>query len=299
MSAPELSGVKSIAKESRMKFLDQGLERLLRPVQVKLFLLVLAAQIGAFLFGSVYPLQGAQAEQIVTQYHQQTNSIYALNPFSMWVEIVSNNAHIAAFELFPFLGALVNGIAMFNTGQVLHASALAYGYPFPALSGLGLSLELFLFPHTLVEFSAYALATSASIIFLSTLIRWWKVSKIDVKGQGVYFASKKEAKVFQTATNDGNQLPTWTVNGLVFGGTVGQTTPPSFSTKYQNTGETLRTFARAIAGVLILLAIAGAIETITIDVGLIAVLGWFPVSFGIYYLRKWSKVHQPKTINTA
>ena len=97
-----------------MEFLDQGLRRLLRPAQIRLFLVILGLEVASFLAGSVYPMSVASAVATTASYTNSTKAIYALNPFSMWFEIVSHNALITTLELFPILGILVNFISTFT-----------------------------------------------------------------------------------------------------------------------------------------------------------------------------------------
>jgi len=132
------------------------------------------------------------------------------------------------------------------------------------------------------------------------LIKWFKATKIKMTdGTRVYFENKKHARYFKDAVKSGKSPKTWTVNDNVFGAIVsydGQTgeiieDEPSkkFMENYEPTAETLRIFSRAIAASLFLLAVAGAIETVIIEFGLIGIIFWIPLVLGINYLRKWNK----------
>ena len=291
-----------------MEFLDQGLRRLLRPAQIRLFLVILGLEVASFLAGSVYPMSVASAVATTASYTNSTKAIYALNPFSMWFEIVSHNALITTLELFPILGILVNFISTFTTGQILHASVLAAGN-MSFTAGPLLVIELFIFPHTIVEFSAYALATSCSILFFLTLMKWWSATKVKAAdGTSVYFQKRNQVKAFEDAIKNGKAPKTWTVNGNVFGpasisyddqtGDMIEEAPSqSFMEKYEPTSETLRIFSRGIAASFILLAIAGIIETVIINSPLIGLVLWLPVILGIRYLAKWND--KQKSLNTV
>jgi len=156
---------------SGSNFLDEGLTRLLTPKRIKVFTVILVIQIGIFWFAAVYPIPLSQSIQISQTYNQQTQGIYSLNPSALWVEIVTHNAWNAAVELVPFVGGGVMAVAAVLTGQILQAEAIAAGATYPTQNGLYLAITLFLFPHTIIEFSAYALAVTSSLFFFVALFR--------------------------------------------------------------------------------------------------------------------------------
>lgn len=82
--------------------------------------------------------------------------------------IFLNNLQVAWGGALPFLGTLTYGIASYNTGRVVQAIAISDQIP----SSLVL-VELYLFPHTWVEESAYPIATAAGLLAFT---KWRSVS---------------------------------------------------------------------------------------------------------------------------
>jgi uncharacterized membrane protein SpoIIM required for sporulation len=88
----------------------------------------------------------------------------------VWAFIFSHNSLVTFVEAIPLLGVYVVSSAAFTTGQVLHSAVLS-GTQFPINNALFLGLALFLFPHSIVEFSGYAVSAASSLFFIYALYK--------------------------------------------------------------------------------------------------------------------------------
>jgi len=155
---------------SRVAFLDKYLSRLLTKTQIYLFLGVLFTALALFLLGTIVPMPDSAIQVLNQQYANTTQTITAAPLYIKWATIVANNLHIALLEMVPVLGLIIIAVSSFDTGQLIHAVALG-GSLYPGANPLVVGVELFVFPHAVVEFSAYALAISSSMLFVWALIR--------------------------------------------------------------------------------------------------------------------------------
>ncbi len=128
-----------------------------------LFLAVLVIEFGIFAAGLFTPLSG----QAQLDLQNQTNTAFASVPTATAPQLASfifqHNLAIAAFELVPVLGALFFVYSIYVTGVVAQVIALGAGYPGQY------GAVLFVFPYSLVEVSAYAMAVGAGVMLLVAL----------------------------------------------------------------------------------------------------------------------------------
>jgi len=85
--------------------------------------------------------------------------------------IFMNNIQVAWGGALPFLGTVIYGVALYNTGRVVQVIAISnQPYPVPPYAVL---ISLYLLPHAWVEEVAYPIATVAGLLALT---RWRSVS---------------------------------------------------------------------------------------------------------------------------
>ena len=86
---------------------------------------------------------------------------------SMWVAITANNLIVTLIDAVPGFGFLTFIPAVYNSGLLVNAAAMTSLHTI----GIVAALELFLFPHSIIELSAYALAASAGFSMLWALVK--------------------------------------------------------------------------------------------------------------------------------
>lgn len=128
---------------------------------------VLVLELVVFFAATIIPLSPATAESL----RQLANSTFPHGalPLQTAAYIFSHNLLVALMETIPVVGAFVFLYSIFVTGEVVQAFALHYGMPAPLLGAL-----LFVFPYTIVELSAYVLATVSG----SMLVVAWRRKRL-------------------------------------------------------------------------------------------------------------------------
>lgn len=110
-------------------------------------------------------------EQIYTTVVNHTRQqISGATFFGEFQDIFLNNIQVAWGGAIPFLGTVTYGIASYNTGRAIQVIAITSQPPVPPWAVL---VELYLFPHTWVEESAYPIATVAGVLAFT---KWRSVS---------------------------------------------------------------------------------------------------------------------------
>ena len=150
------------------RFVDRG--RLL------LLLGVFVLELLLFFGATIVPIDPAARQQVQQAAKDLQNSAAHQAPTAVLGTIFSNNVKVALAELIPGAGAVVFFITMVNTGQVVQVVGLSSGVPGALLGSL-----LFVFPFTIVELSAYALAVCSGTM----LVIAWRRKRL-----------RKEARVF-------------------------------------------------------------------------------------------------------
>jgi uncharacterized membrane protein SpoIIM required for sporulation len=177
---------------------------------------VLVLEVAIIFAAIVIPINQSTAQGI----SQSVSGICPLGgpPLPIMRCLFSHNLLIALIETVPVLGAFLFFDSAFLTGQATQAIALSHAAP-PTLYGA----LLFLFPHTIVELSAYALAVASGSMLIVAAGRK---------------RLRKEARVF------------------VF----------------------------ELVGIALILLLAAAIETATIETGALSLILWLPVCLLIAWL---------------
>jgi len=156
--------------------------RLVDRGRLLLFLGVFVLELLLFFGATVVPIAPAAQQQVQQAARDLQNSTAHQAPVAILGFIFANNAKVALAELIPGVGPVVFFISMVNTGQVIQVIGTSTGVPAALLGSL-----LFVFPFTIVELSAYALAVcSGSMLIIAwrrkTLHREARVFAYEVAG---------------------------------------------------------------------------------------------------------------------
>jgi len=128
------------------------------------FLIALLVEFAIFVFGLVTPLSVPAQQTLENQTSAQFAAVPTASAQQLVTLIFTHNVVLAYLELVPVLGAFVFVYSIYVTGLVAQVLATSAGYP------AQLGVILFLFPYSLVEFSAYAIAVSSGVM----LVRAWR-----------------------------------------------------------------------------------------------------------------------------
>jgi len=123
------------------------------------------AELGIFIAGLLVPIDAGTKGVIVNQTSTQFAPLQSAPPTQVVLLIFSHNAVIAMIEIVPVVGAFAFVSSIFATGVLAQALLASNGIPgfFGAF--------LLLFPYTLVELSAYAVALGSGLMLI---IAWRK-----------------------------------------------------------------------------------------------------------------------------
>jgi len=125
-------------------------KRILSAIAISLLALLVTA------LGMLVPTSQQEAELINNNLNQTVSSL--TQGGGMVQFIFGNNFMICLLMFIPIIGPLLGFFALFNTGTVINAIAIAEGYP----SAL-VFIALFLTPVAWIEYAAYSTAISESI----------------------------------------------------------------------------------------------------------------------------------------
>ncbi len=170
-SPPEVQAPAPIPRSLTSDLLDR--QRLL------LMLGVFAVELVVFVSGLVTPLSSGEQQIIANQTTTQFAPIQSASLQEQVVFIFSHNLLIALAEMVPVFGAFLFVYSVHFTGLV--TQAIVAEKNLPGLAGL----ILFVFPYTLVELSAYAIAVASGVMLIwaaitKRLMRELKVFAIEV-----------------------------------------------------------------------------------------------------------------------
>jgi len=124
------------------------------------FLVALVAEFAIFVFGLLTPLSVPAQQTLENQTSVQFASVPTASAQQLLTLIFTHNVMLAYLELVPVLGAFVFVYSIYVTGLVAQVIAASAGYPGQ------LGVILFVFPYSLVEFSAYAIAVASGVMLL-------------------------------------------------------------------------------------------------------------------------------------
>jgi uncharacterized membrane protein SpoIIM required for sporulation len=106
------------------------------------------------------PLDGSTKQIIANQTSGEFDWLTTATPLQVWLYIFSHNLEIALLEMVPVFGGFLFLVSIYSTGlatQVIFSSQGAPGY---------YGLVLFALPYSMVELSAYAIATGSGAMLL-------------------------------------------------------------------------------------------------------------------------------------
>jgi uncharacterized membrane protein SpoIIM required for sporulation len=124
------------------------------------FLVALVIEFAIFVFGLLTPLSTPAQQTLANQTNAQFAAVPTDTPQQLLTLIFTHNLVLACLELVPVLGAFVFVYSIYVTGLVAQVIATSSGYPGQ------LGVVLFVFPYSLVEFSAYAIAVASGVMLL-------------------------------------------------------------------------------------------------------------------------------------
>jgi uncharacterized membrane protein SpoIIM required for sporulation len=124
-------------------------------------LVVFAIEVSIFFAGTVVPLDQATQQALNQSANNLRNETLGAPPLVTMRAIFSNNLRVALLDMIPGAGALVFAATMFTTGQILQVLTTTAGVP-----GILLGLLLFIFPYSIVELSAYAIAVVSGTMLI-------------------------------------------------------------------------------------------------------------------------------------
>ncbi|MDA4128091.1 MAG: stage II sporulation protein M [Thaumarchaeota archaeon] len=152
--------METIRQERRARAFAR-LQLLLAPSRMKLYAVAFLLELAIFFAATLAPVAPSQKQILLNQGRDLINNATSGTPPQTIVLIFANNFRIALFDIVPLFGAFFFGYSMFATGQVIQV--LAQGSNVPPLA---LGAVYFLFPYTVVELAAYALAVSEGVMII-------------------------------------------------------------------------------------------------------------------------------------
>jgi hypothetical protein len=128
-------------------------------------LIMFVIELAIFFTGTITPINHATQQALNQTASGLKNATSGQPPLTTMRVIFTNNLRVALIEMLPVVGALVFAASIFTTGQLLQVITMTTGVP-----GILYALLLFIFPYTIVELSAYALA----VVSGSMLVVAWR-----------------------------------------------------------------------------------------------------------------------------
>ncbi|MCJ7425334.1 stage II sporulation protein M [Candidatus Bathyarchaeota archaeon] len=147
----------------RFSFWEHSSSRLKRIMMILAFLFL---SILVTLAGVLTPLSLGESQQLNEQLKQLQDSLKGNDVWHNALLIFQNNILICLIMFVPVLGLFFGFYVLYNTGLVIAAQSNVAN-----VSATMSFLLLFLFPHTLLEFTAYSTALAESVWLPWRLIR--------------------------------------------------------------------------------------------------------------------------------
>lgn len=145
------------AEDANMKRDPMSRERIL------LLLGVFALELVVFFAAMVIPIDQATQQSLQQVVDNLRNTTSNASPLVVMETLFSTNVRVALVEMIPAVGALIFFVSIFTTGQLIQVLALSNGLP-----GVLYGILLFIFPYSIIEFSAYPLAAgSGSMVIVA------------------------------------------------------------------------------------------------------------------------------------
>lgn len=183
-----------------------------------LILGILIIELAIFSVGVLTPLSSSTQRALANETNSEFAFVPSATPTQLIVFIFTHNLSIALAEMVPIFGAFLFVLSVYSTGLASQVIVVSKGLPtqFAAI--------LFLFPYSIVEFSAYAIAVGGGIMLLVSwregrLRRELRVFALEA---ALVAAVLFVAAMMETATNFSPLLGLllWLPTGLVLAGIV-------------------------------------------------------------------------------
>lgn len=128
----------------------------------RLFLIlgILAAEFVIFAVGVLTPLSSSAQQSLANETNSQFATVQSASPEQLVLFIFSHNLSIALIEMVPVLGAFLFVVSVYSTGLAAQVIVASEGLP-KQFAGV-----LLVFPYSIVELSAYAIAVGAGTMLL-------------------------------------------------------------------------------------------------------------------------------------
>lgn len=136
------------------------LSELLSRRRLVLVAVVLFVEVAIFLAGLLTPMSPSTQQSLANSTGGAFGIVQTGTPAQLVAFIFAHNLLIALVEMVPVLGALLFVFSIYSTGLVAQALVVSQGQP------AQLGAAILVFPYSLVELSAYALAVGAGIMLL-------------------------------------------------------------------------------------------------------------------------------------
>jgi hypothetical protein len=143
-----------------------ALRRVLSGGRFKLVALILVIELVIFFGAITLPMSASEQNDLQSAGNALTSSIPQNPPLASVASLFSHNLLIALAEAIPGFGVFLFGLSIYFTGRFLEAFSLSQGVP-PLLIGWA----LFFFPHTWIEFIAYAFAVGEGVELVRSAIQ--------------------------------------------------------------------------------------------------------------------------------
>lgn len=128
--------------------------------RILLFLGSLVVELVILAAGVVTPLSRSEQLSLANETNTQFGSVPSLGPGQLLLFIFAHNLPIAFTDMVPVLGAFRFVLSLYSTGLATQVLLASRGLPSV------FALVLFLFPYSIVELSAYAVAMGSGIMLI-------------------------------------------------------------------------------------------------------------------------------------
>jgi uncharacterized membrane protein SpoIIM required for sporulation len=171
---------------------------------------ILLIEFAIFVVGLFTPIPKSDQQTLANETDSQFASIQSASPAQLVLFIFFHNLTIALVEMAPVIGAFLFVYSVYSTGLIAQVIAVSQGLPGQV------GAIIFVFPYSLVELSAYAIAVGSGIMLLVALrkkqlhreIRVFVLEAVVVTGVLFVAAVMETATKFSPALGFALWLPT-------------------------------------------------------------------------------------------
>lgn len=186
--------------------------------RILLFLGVLVVELVILAGGVLTPLTRSEQLSLANETNAQFGSVPKFSPSQLFLFIFTHNLPIGLTDMVPVLGAFRFATSVYSTGLATQVLLTSMGLP------RLFAVILFLFPYSIVELSAYAVAVGSGIMLMVSLKRrrLRPELRVFVLEGGIVALILFIAAVMETATSFFPLLgfALWLPTGLVLAGMI-------------------------------------------------------------------------------